>query len=98
MAKFPLDGVWSFLHVSNDAQHPAEVRPITVPGVWQAQFRDLCMSAGIGIFLREFTLAEEWLGMCLPPLRRGVPSCPGVDRRNDMWESTRVAFSRFLLM
>ena len=62
MAKFPLDGVWSFLHVSNDAQHPAEVRPITVPGVWQAQFRDLCMSAGIGIFLREFTLAEEWLG------------------------------------
>jgi hypothetical protein len=62
MAKFPLDGVWSFLHVSNDALHPAEVRAITVPGVWQAQFRDLCMSAGIGIFLREFTLAEGWLG------------------------------------
>jgi len=59
--KFPLDGVWSFLHDSNEAMPPAEVREITVPGVWQAQFRDLRMSAGIGIFLRRFTLPAGWL-------------------------------------
>jgi Glycosyl hydrolases family 2, sugar binding domain/Glycosyl hydrolases family 2, TIM barrel domain/Glycosyl hydrolases family 2 len=59
--KFPLDGVWSFLHVSNDTVNPAEVRDITVPGVWQAQFHDLRMRAGIGVFLREFTLPPGWL-------------------------------------
>ncbi len=56
-----LDGVWSFLHVSNRSLRPAEVRAITVPGVWQAQFRDLCMRAGIGIYQREFTISNGWL-------------------------------------
>src|SRR3954454_10580322 len=39
--RFILDGKWSFLHVPNDSASPAEVRSITVPGVWQAQFADL---------------------------------------------------------
>jgi hypothetical protein len=56
-----LDGSWSFLHVPDDSTSPAEVRSITVPGVWQAQFADLRMRAGIGIYQRQFTLASDWI-------------------------------------
>src|SRR3954467_1514653 len=55
-----LDGKWSFLHVPNDSVSPAEVRSITVPGVWQAQFADLRTQAGIGIYHRRFTLSRDW--------------------------------------
>jgi hypothetical protein len=56
-----LDGVWSFLHVPQDSITPAEVRSIVVPGVWQAQFPDLRMRAGIGIYQRRFALDPGWL-------------------------------------
>jgi hypothetical protein len=56
-----LDGAWSFLHVPNDSVSPAEVRSITVPGVWQAQFADLRTQAGIGIYHRRFSLSRDWL-------------------------------------
>jgi hypothetical protein len=54
-----LDGTWSFLHVSDDSTSPAEVRSIVVPGVWQAQFADLRMRAGIGIYQRQFTSTSD---------------------------------------
>jgi len=41
--------------------HPAEVREITVPGAWQAQLRDLRMSAGIGSFCAGSHFLREWL-------------------------------------
>lgn len=57
-----LDGVWDFLHVSDDPVLAlAEVRSITVPGVWQAQFDDLRMRAGMGIYRRSFTVPHLWL-------------------------------------
>lgn len=56
-----LDGVWSFLHVSEDSIAPAEVRAITVPGVWQAQFGDLRTRAGIGLYRRAFELSSGWV-------------------------------------
>jgi len=59
--KLSLDGSWSFLHVPDDSTSPAEVRSINVPGVWQAQFADLRMRAGIGIYQRQFTLASDWI-------------------------------------
>ncbi|MGY3450334.1 glycoside hydrolase family 2 protein [Bradyrhizobium sp. USDA 4353] len=60
-----LDGVWSFLHVPQDSITPAEVREISVPGVWQAQFPDLRMRAGIGIYQRRFTLDRGWRRDCV---------------------------------
>jgi Glycosyl hydrolases family 2, sugar binding domain/Glycosyl hydrolases family 2/Glycosyl hydrolases family 2, TIM barrel domain len=59
--RLELDGIWTFLHVPNDSVSPAEVRSITVPGVWQAQFADLRTQAGIGIYHRRFTLSRDWL-------------------------------------
>src|SRR5438445_12401674 len=53
-----LDGKWSFPHVPNDSVSPAEVRSITVRGVWQAQFGDLRTPAGIGIYHWRFLLAR----------------------------------------
>ena len=50
-----LDGTWEFMYVADDRQiEPVTVRQITVPGPWQAQFPDLRMRAGIGIYRREF--------------------------------------------
>ncbi|MCP8937267.1 glycoside hydrolase family 2 [Alsobacter sp. SYSU M60028] len=50
-----LDGQWDFLYVADDRQvEPVTVRRIAVPGPWQAQFPDLRMRAGIGIYRREF--------------------------------------------
>ncbi|HEX8664872.1 MAG TPA: glycoside hydrolase family 2 TIM barrel-domain containing protein, partial [Beijerinckiaceae bacterium] len=58
-----LDGTWEFLHVSDDRlSGPAEVRRIEVPGPWQAQFADLRMRAGIGIYRRLVEIPAEWLG------------------------------------
>jgi Glycosyl hydrolases family 2, sugar binding domain/Glycosyl hydrolases family 2, TIM barrel domain/Glycosyl hydrolases family 2 len=57
-----LDGTWEFLHVADDRlSGPAEVRLITVPSPWQAQFGDLRMRAGIGIYRRAVDIPEEWL-------------------------------------
>ncbi|MGO4707018.1 glycoside hydrolase family 2 protein [Microvirga sp. 2MCAF38] len=57
-----LDGIWQFLHVSDDRlSGPAEVRQITVPRPWQAEFSDLRMRAGIGIYCRNVDIPAEWL-------------------------------------
>jgi hypothetical protein len=61
-SRISLDGIWDFLHVADDRlSRPAEVRPITVPSPWQAQFADLRMRAGIGIYRRMVELPEGWL-------------------------------------
>ena len=58
-----LDGTWEFLHIADDRlAGPAEVRPIEVPSPWQAQFSDLRMRAGIGIYRRGFELPAGWIG------------------------------------
>ena len=61
-SRISLDGTWEFLHIADDRlPGPAEVRAITVPSPWQAQFQDLRMRAGIGIYRREVEIAPEWL-------------------------------------
>ncbi len=55
--KILLDGDWEFLYVADDRQiEPIQVRTITVPGPWQAQFKDLRTRAGTGIYRRLFDL------------------------------------------
>jgi hypothetical protein len=61
-SRLSLDGSWEFLHVSDDRlSGPAEVRLITVPAPWQAQFADLRMRAGIGIYRRMVDIPADWL-------------------------------------
>ena len=61
-SRISLDGTWEFLHVSDDRlAGPVEVREITVPSPWQAQFADLRMRAGIGIYRRTIEIDEAWL-------------------------------------
>ena len=50
------------MHVADDRlTGPAEVRQIVVPSPWQAQFHDLRMRAGIGIYRRSIEIPEGWL-------------------------------------
>src|SRR3954469_18263600 len=59
--RIPLDGTWSFLHLVEDYRsRPVEWRQITVPGPWQAQFADLRMRGGTGIYRREFDIPIGW--------------------------------------
>jgi len=61
-SRLSLDGTWEFLHVSDDRPSgPASVRAINVPAPWQAQFADLRMRAGIGIYRRLVDIPAEWL-------------------------------------
>ncbi|MFO1172055.1 MAG: glycoside hydrolase family 2 TIM barrel-domain containing protein [Hyphomicrobiaceae bacterium] len=55
-----LDGVWEFLYAGMDQVAPVETRHIVVPGVWQAQFSDLRMKSGIGIYRRTFEIPRGW--------------------------------------
>ena len=56
-----LDGAWDFLHLVEDYRSPpVEWRQIQVPGPWQAQFADLRMRGGTGIYRREFEIAPGW--------------------------------------
>ena len=60
--RISLDGTWEFLHVADDRlSGPAEVRQIVVPSPWQAQFSDLRMRAGIGIYRKTIQVDESWL-------------------------------------
>lgn len=60
-SRISLDGTWQFLHSSADRPaDPVKVRSIQVPGPWQAQFKDLRMRAGIGIYRRDFEVPEGW--------------------------------------
>ncbi len=61
-SRISLDGTWEFLHVADDRlSGPAEIREITVPSPWQAQFSDLRMRAGIGIYRKTIEIEEDWL-------------------------------------
>src|SRR5215218_9132924 len=61
-SRISLDGAWDFLHIADDRlTGPADVRQIVVPGPWQAQFADLRMRAGIGIYRRALDIPEGWL-------------------------------------
>lgn len=60
-SRISLDGAWEFLHVADDrVPGPLEVREITVPGPWQAQFADLRMRGGIGIYKRTVSVPAGW--------------------------------------
>ena len=58
-SRISLDGTWEFIHV-DPAARPVQVRSIQVPGPWQAQFSDLRMKAGIGIYRREVEVPSGW--------------------------------------
>ena len=61
-SRISLDGTWEFLHVADDRlSGPAEIRSIEVPSPWQAQFSDLRMRAGIGIYRRMIDLPADWI-------------------------------------
>src|SRR4051812_8780418 len=56
-----LDGEWDFLHLVEDFRiGDGQWRKITVPGVWQAQFADLRMRGGTGLYRRNFDLPADW--------------------------------------
>ena len=60
--RISLDGAWDFLHVADDRlSGPVEVRSITVPRPWQAEFSELRMRAGIGIYRRTVEVPEAWI-------------------------------------
>ncbi len=81
--RISLDGTWDFLHIADDRlTGPAEVRQIEVPSPWQAQFADLRMRAGIGIYRRAFEIPEDWLtDERLAALRRGLPQRSSLGER-----------------
>ena len=58
--RIDLDGLWDFLHAGTSSFQPVKVRDALVPGPWQAQFSDLRMRAGIGIYRRMFVLPAGW--------------------------------------
>ena len=58
--RIDLDGRWDFLHAGTNSFQPVKVRDAAIPGPWQAQFADLRMRAGIGIFRRTFVLPPGW--------------------------------------
>lgn len=59
--RIPLDGSWDFLHFVEDYRaRPVEWRQIQVPAPWQAQFRDLRMRGGTGIYRRAFVIPAGW--------------------------------------
>jgi hypothetical protein len=61
MKTISLDGTWDFLHTSPErSPRPVQVRQIQVPGPWQAQFEDLRMKAGIGIYRRWIDVPAGW--------------------------------------
>ncbi|HZH28100.1 MAG TPA: glycoside hydrolase family 2 TIM barrel-domain containing protein [Azospirillaceae bacterium] len=56
-----LDGTWEFQHAAGPSAAPGRVRSIQVPGPWQAQFDDLRMKSGVGIYRRDVVLPEGWV-------------------------------------
>jgi len=56
-----LDGTWDFLHLIEDYRSdPVGWRSIRVPGPWQAQFADLRMHGGTGIYRRGVEIPADW--------------------------------------
>jgi hypothetical protein len=60
-SRISLDGEWDFLHVVEDYRsRPVRWRRIQVPAPWQAQFSDLRMKAGTGLYRREVNIPPGW--------------------------------------
>ena len=55
--KLSLDGAWDFRHESQSEWHQARV-----PGYWQAQFPDLCVSFGRATYARDISIPGNWTG------------------------------------
>src|SRR5256714_983160 len=56
-----LDGTWDFLHLPEDYRSdPVGWRSIQVPGPWQAQFAELRMRGGTGIYRRQVEIPAGW--------------------------------------
>jgi hypothetical protein len=53
-----LDGIWDFMHAGTE--QTVQVRRAHVPSPWQAQFPDLRMKAGVGIYRRRFDVPRGW--------------------------------------
>jgi hypothetical protein len=60
-SRISLDGEWDFLHVVEDYRsRPVRWRSIEVPSPWQAQFPDLRMKAGTGLYRRDVVIPAGW--------------------------------------
>jgi hypothetical protein len=60
-SRISLDGEWDFLHVVEDYRaRPVRWRTIRVPAPWQAQFSDLRMKAGTGLYRRDVVIPPGW--------------------------------------
>lgn len=56
-----LDGAWEFSHTTDvRSLKPVDQRVIQVPGPWQAQFPDLRMKSGMGLYRRSIDLPAGW--------------------------------------
>src|SRR3954449_3973344 len=56
-----LDGTWDFLHLLEDYRSdPVGWRSIQVTGPWQAQFAELRMRGGTGIYRRQVEIPAGW--------------------------------------
>lgn len=53
-----LDGTWDFLHAGTE--ETVQIRRAHVPCPWQAQFADLRMKSGIGVYRRRFDVPRGW--------------------------------------
>jgi beta-galactosidase/beta-glucuronidase len=56
-----LDGSWEFRHAVNPSSALGDVRSIHVPSPWQAQFDDLRMKSGVGVYRRQVVLSDGWV-------------------------------------
>src|SRR5436305_14335104 len=55
-----LDGTWDFLHLIEDYRSdPVGWRSIQVLGPWQAQFAELSMRGGTGIYRRPVEIPDD---------------------------------------
>jgi hypothetical protein len=60
-ARISLDGMWEFQYLGGGASARAEKRNIVVPSPWQAQFPDLSMRGGVGVYRRVVDVPADWL-------------------------------------
>lgn len=60
-AHISLDGIWEFQYLGGGSSALGETRDIIVPGPWQAQFPDLSMRGGVGVYRRSVEVPREWL-------------------------------------
>lgn len=54
-----LDGTWEFMYAGADPT-AVQIRRVHVPAPWQAQFADLRMKSGVGVYARQFDIPRGW--------------------------------------